>query len=78
MVDGNHVYTLNDELSSLQQHLEEEKEAIVRASSEFKTNYKTEEVEYKMIESIEDILIIVKATPKPKKGKNVIINLSNL
>ena len=75
MVDGNHVYTLNDELSSLQQHLEEEKEAIVRASSEFKTNYKTEEVEYKMIESIEDILIIVKATPKPKKGKNVIINL---
>ena len=51
------------------------KKTIVRASSEFRTNYKTEEVEYKMIESIEDILIIVKATPKPNKGKHIIINL---
>ena len=75
MVEGDHVYTLNDELSALQHIVNTDRSIVVTASTDFHLNDKKEKCEYKMITGADDILQIVKEMQTQidmKKKKNMI------
>ena len=72
MVKGDHVYTLNHDLKSLQQKQDDVKQVIVKASSDYRVNEDKKPTEYKMIESINDVLTMIE---EAKDDKRVIVNL---
>ena len=69
MIEGNHVYTLNDELQSLKQLLDAEKSIIVTASSDFHISDRTEKSQYKMVSCANDILDTIKEVIRAGGGK---------
>ena len=83
MVEGDHVYTLNDELSALQQLVNTDRSVAVTASTDFHLNDEKEKCEYKMITGVDDILQIVKEMQtqidmnkkKKKKKKKIVVNI---
>jgi thymidine kinase len=84
LVEGNHVYTLNDELSTLQQYLNQERKISVKVSNDFKVSEKSEKCKYRMISCIDDLLKIAqeltpkedeKKKKKQKKPEKIVVNV---
>ena len=73
MVKDNHVYTLNNDIKTLEQKQDFEPEVLVRASPNFYTFEKADHIPCMMISSIDDILKIVKQLGEP--DENTLINL---
>ena len=73
LIKGNHIYTLNYDLKTLQQKYKDEDDlTIIRANPNYPINENRAIHEYKMIESVNDILNILKTTDNDEKQ---IINL---
>jgi len=72
MIKGNHVYTLNHNVKSLQQKYDNDDSIIVRASPNYRINENKQVHEYKMIESVNDVLRIVQTTEDEKQIINLI------
>jgi hypothetical protein len=69
MVKGNHIYTLNDDIKSLEQKQQDnELKVVVTASKEFMTFENTEPVQCKMISHVDDILKIVRELKSEEKN----------
>jgi hypothetical protein len=68
MIKDNHVYTLDNNLKSLEQKIGDVDSPVVRTSSNFyiNNNIKAYDV-FKMIDSIDDILDVVRANIEVKK-----------
>jgi hypothetical protein len=60
MVKGNHIYTLNCDIKSLEQNQNYEPEVVVKASTECLTYEDAEPKQCRMISSVNDILSLVK------------------
>ena len=76
MVKGNHVYTLNHNLASLEQKMNVKPEFHVKAHSDYHVGEKQEQ-NYKMISHIDDLMRLVKlclteGMPKDKVALNLI------
>ena len=72
MVKGNHIYTLNCDIKSLEQNQNKELETVVTASSECITYEEAASSPCKMISNINDILKLAKEFDSEEK---TIINL---
>jgi hypothetical protein len=60
LLKGNHLYTLNNDIKSLEQKQDNESETVVTASSDFYKYEKAEPIPCKMISHIDDIVKIIK------------------
>ena len=61
MAKGNHVYTLNHDLKALQQKQNEDNNIVVKASNNYKINEGNKVHEFKMIDSVDDLLKLSQA-----------------
>ena len=67
LIKGNHVYTLNHDLKTLQQKFKDEDDLnIINANPNYQINENRTIHKYKMIESIDDILNILLKASTPK------------
>ena len=67
MIEGNHVYTLNHDLKVLQQKYENDSLTVVKASPNYQINESKKLHEYKMVESVDDLIEIFKTTEDENK-----------
>ena len=68
LADGDYIYTLNHDLTSLEQMQEcDDPEYIVKASTGYRIREGKQQVNHKMIEHIDDILETVRNTKKPEE-----------
>ena len=72
MIKGNHVYTLNYKLKTIQQKYENDNLIVVKASPNYRINENKKIHEYKMIESVNDVLRIFQTTEDEKQIINLI------
>ena len=72
MVKGNHVYTLNYNLKSLEQKQNQDHDIVVKTSPNYVINEDKTAHEFQMIESLDDIIIILRTIDTDEKQ---IINL---
>ena len=72
MIKGNHVYTLNHDIKTLQQKYENDKLTVVKASPNYKINENKKLHAYKMIESVNDLIEIFKTSEDEKHIINLI------
>ena len=72
MKKGNHVYTLNHDIKRLQQKYGNDDLVVVKASSNYQINENKKLHEYKMIESVEDLIEIFKTSEDEKHIINLI------
>ena len=77
MVKGNHVYTLNYDLKTLDQKLNAKPEFCVKATSDYFLREEKETPYYKMIAHVDDLLSMIKNTMKEveEKKEKVVLNL---
>ena len=68
MIKGNHVYTLNYNLSSLEQKMDVKPEFYVRANSDYHIGEEKKDQQFKMISHIDDLLALVNAIAIEYKG----------
>ena len=67
IVKNSHIYTINNDLKSIEQKQdEEEKRPFVKASTDYHLNEKEEPPEYKMFRDTHDILKMVSKDKEPK------------
>ena len=59
MVKGNHVYTLNDNLASLEQKMNAKPAFYVKAHTDYYIGEEKKEQNFKMISHIDDMLILI-------------------
>ena len=59
MVKDDHVYTLNHDLKSLSQKQDSEVKVAIRASANYRINENKTPVQYKMIETVDDVVKII-------------------
>ena len=69
---GNHVYTINYNLKCFQQKNSDDSNLVVKASEHYQIKQAKDDIEYKMIDSIDDILKLLKSISSDDKQ---IINL---
>ena len=72
MIKGNHVYTLNYNIKTLQQKYDNDNLIVVKASPNYHINENKKVNEYKMIESVNDLLRIFQTTEDEKQIINLI------
>jgi isopentenyldiphosphate isomerase len=80
MTKGDHIYTLNYNIKSLEQkqNEEQENEYIVKASSDYKVSKDDEEVNYyRMINTVDDILKIIKELETDEKQTLYLVHQSD-
>jgi len=77
MVKGNHVYTLNYDLKSLDQKLNVKPEFGVKASSDYYLGEEKKDPEYQMISHVDDLLKMIREKLKVVEEQNdkVVLNL---
>ena len=59
MVKDDHVYTLNHDLKSLSQKQDSEVNVAIRAGANYRINESKTPVQYKMIETVDDVVKII-------------------
>jgi hypothetical protein len=65
---GDHIYTLNHNIKSLEQKHDEHDECIIKVSSDYIVREDTEQsIYHKMIDNVDDILKIIKETEQTEK-----------
>ena len=75
MVKGNHVYTLNTDLASLEQKMDATPHFIVKAHSDYYIGEKQEQ-NFKMISHIDDLIELVKVVhTKDKPSDKIVLDL---
>ena len=72
MVKDDHVYTLNHDLKPLCQKQDSEVKIAIKASANYRINENKTPVQYKMIETVDDV---VKVVDEANKKEQIIINL---
>ena len=72
MIKSNRVYTLNHDLKLLQQKYENDNLTVVKASSNYEINENKKLHEYKMVETVNDLIEIFKTTEDEKQLINLI------
>ena len=72
MIRGNHVYTLNHDVKPLQQKYDNDDLIVVKANPNYQINENKKVHEYKMIESVNDVLRIFQTTEDEKKNRLLI------
>jgi len=72
MRKGNHVYTLNYNLKTIQQKYDNDDLIVVKANPNYMINENKQVHEYKMIESVNDVLRIFQTTEDEKQIINLI------
>ena len=76
MVKGNHVYTLNNNLASLEQKMGAKPEFYVQAHTDYYINEEKKEQNFKMISHIDDLIELVKMiNTEDKPTDKVVLNL---
>ena len=72
MVKGDHVYTLNHDLKSLSQKQDSEVKIAIKASANYRINESKTPVQYKMIETVDDVVkIIIEIKGKEPSKSNI-------
>jgi len=72
IVKGNHIYTLNCDIKSLEQHQDYDPEFIGKASSECMTYEDAEPIQCNMISNVNDILKLLRELGDEKETINLI------
>ena len=67
--NGDHLYTLNHDLKRLEQMKECDDPENMMASTDYRIREDQQQVNYKMIEHIDDILGILRDSKKPEEGE---------
>ena len=82
MIKGNHVYTLNHNLASLDQKLDTKPEFYVKANSDYHIGDEKKDQQFKMISHIDDLLALVneiaiayKGVVRKEQPDKVVLNL---
>ena len=72
MTDGNHIYVLNHDLDKLAQKLDDDEEEYrVYASPDYRVDEEKEAARYRMIESVDDILLILRTAEEDEVSELV-------
>ena len=72
MVKGNHIYTLNCNIKSLEQNQDYDPQMVVKASSECMTYEDSEPIQCRMISHVNDILKLMRELSDDKETINLI------
>ena len=75
MIKDNHVYTLNHDIKSLEQKPQTETKLVVKASNDYHINDTKGITYFKMIESVDDLMVILQEHSEEKPDDKTIINL---
>jgi hypothetical protein len=71
MVKDDHVYTLNHDIKSLCQHQDRKNPIVVKASSNYYINENKTPVQYKMIETVDDVVKIISEVKEKAQHKEI-------
>ena len=75
MVKGNHVYTLNDNLHSLEHKMNAKPEFYVKAHTDYYSGEEKKEQKFKMISHIDDLIELVKMINTEDKPTDKVVSI---